>query len=722
MSPKDTLDFDTEDDIIELTDIVEKGTPPAADEAADDLFGAADGDIDFEKELEDLFSGDDSSDQKKPGKASDGLDFESDLDDLLGGLDGEDKPAAASSSASTDDDFSAELDDLLNSQGSSAPASGINDDDFDADLDALLGDLDTPDTPAAASARTSAEDDLLSELGLAPEALSKPAPKAAPVAAENTGASGDIDFSELDALIEDMEVPKSGKPAAPHEDDGLPDLSDLDALLDEAAAGEAVLTSPATGNNTDDSDDDGVEDLDALLDSLDGAEMTPESPAGNDDDDLDLDKLLAEAEAANAPHAQELQPAGDADDIDSLLADLDAVPAPPPAAPAAPLAFDPNETLDSPDMGELDALLDSLGGASDEDDALPLAAEADDIPELDDILGETMQPEGAAGDAAPAFEEADIDDLDALLAGTGDGPALTSELDDLLNADEPAAEAEPETDDLLQDITGGETVAEMVQDTPEQPELSEITGEPALTDDASADESSTDESDIGESGIGENDIDGSGIGESDIDALLGDDLPQEADIDALLQEVEELPAEEAAGAAAMDIADNLMGDIGDTAEETELDMTSLDEALAEASECVVQEAPDLAALAMRIAAIERMLSPSEEHVEDIVARKIAEAAAEDEARIQQDSPSAIMTALEEALAEDGPIMARIITMIDERIDERLGEMERSVFTHKDWTDNSRELKEEMKANIERAAAKAAADIIREELANLISEE
>ena len=440
--------------------------------------------------------------------------------------------------------------------------------------------------------------------------------------------------------------------------------------------------------------------------------MTPESPAGNDDDDLDLDKLLAEAEAANAPHAQELQPAGDADDIDSLLADLDAVPAPPPAAPAAPLAFDPNETLDSPDMGELDALLDSLGGASDEDDALPLAAEADDIPELDDILGETMQPEGAAGDAAPAFEEADIDDLDALLAGTGDGPALTSELDDLLNADEPAAEAEPETDDLLQDITGGETVAEMVQDTPEQPELSEITGEPALTDDAGADESSTDESDIGESGIGE----------SDIDALLGDDLPQEADIDALLQEVEELPAEEAAGAAAMDIADNLMGDIGDTAEETELDMTSLDDALAEASECVVQEAPDIAALAMRIAAIERMLSPSEEHVEDIVARKIAEAAAEDEARIQQDSPSAIMTALEEALAEDGPIMARIITMIDERIDERLGEMERSVFTHKDWTANSRELKEEMKANIERAAAKAAADIIREELANLISEE
>lgn len=701
MSPKDTLDFDTEDDIIELTDIVEEGTPPAADEAADDLFGAADGDIDFEKELEDLFSGDDSSDQKKPGKASDGLDFESDLDDLLGGLDGEDKPAAASSSASTDDDFSAELDDLLNSQGSSAPASGINDDDFDADLDALLGDLDTPDTPAAASARTSAEDDLLSELGLAPEALSKPAPKAAPVAAENTGASGDIDFSELDALIEDMEVPKSGKPAAPHEDDGLPDLSDLDALLDEAAAGEAVLTSPATGNNAHDNAGDGVEDLDALLDSLDGAEMTPESPAGNDDD-LDLDKLLAEAEAANAPHAQQLQPAGDADDIDSLLADLDAVPAPPPAAPAAPLAFDPNETLDSPDMGELDALLDSLGGASDEDDALPLAAEADDIPELDDILGETMQPEGAAGDAEPAFEEADIDDLDALLAGTGDGPALTSELDDLLNADEPAAEAEPGTDDLLQDITGGETAAEMIQDTPEQPELSEITGEPALTDDAGAD--------------------GSGIGESDIDALLGDDLPQEADIDALLQEVEELPAEKAAGAAAMDIADNLMGDIGDTAEETELDMTSLDDALAEASECVVQEAPDLAALAMRIAAIERMLSPSEEHVEDIVARKIAEAAAEDEARIQQDSPSAIMTALEEALAEDGPIMARIITMIDERIDERLGEMERSVFTHKDWTANSRELKEEMKANIERAAAKAAADIIREELANLISEE
>lgn len=710
MSPKDTLDFDTEDDIIELTDIVEEGTPPAADEAADDLFGAADGDIDFEKELEDLFSDDSSASQKESGKGTGGgLDFESDLDDLLGGLDGEDKPAgsaAASSSASTDDDFSAELDDLLNSQGSSAPASGINDDDFDADLDALLGDLDTPDTPAATSARTSAEDDLLSELGLAPETLSKPAPKAPPSAAESTGTTGDIDFSELDALIEDMEVPKGGKPAAPQEDDGLPDLSDLDALLDEAAAGEAVLT-PSNHNAP-------ADDLDALLDSLDGAEMEPESAAGNGDDDLDLDKLLAEAEAANAPQAQELHPAGDTDDIDSLLADLDAVPAPPPpAAPAAPLAFDPNETLDSPDMGELDALLDSLGGAT-EENALPATAEIEDIPELDDILGESTQPERS--DAAPVFEEADIDDLDALLAGTEPGPARTSELDDLLDADEPAADAETGADDLLQDALGSDTIQDTIQDTipdavqdtvqdmSDQPDLSaiadisDIPEEPAQTDAASTDE-------------------------GDIDALLGDDLPQEADIDALLQDVEELPADEAAlGAAAKDIAEDLMGDIGDTAEETELDMTSLDDALAEASECVVQEAPDLAALAMRIAAIERMLSPSEEHVEDIVARKIAEAAAEDEARIQQDSPSAIMAAVEEALAEDGPIMMRIVTMIDEKIDERIGEIERTVFTHKDWTTHSRELRDDLKDNIERAAAKAAADIIREELASLISEE
>jgi hypothetical protein len=81
-----------------------------------------------------------------------------------------------------------------------------------------------------------------------------------------------------------------------------------------------------------------------------------------------------------------------------------------------------------------------------------------------------------------------------------------------------------------------------------------------------------------------------------------------------------------------------------------------------------------------------------------------------------------MAAVEEALAEDGPIMTRIVTMIDEKIDERIGEIERTVFTHKDWTTHSRELRDDLKDNIERAAAKAAADIIREELASLIREE
>ncbi|UZP66225.1 hypothetical protein N1030_11395 [Desulfovibrio mangrovi] len=651
MSPKDTLDFDAEDDIIELTDIVEKGTPPAADETADDLFDAGGGEVDFEKELEDLFSDDaDTVAPQQAGKgAGDGLDFESDLDDLLGSLDsdGESQAASPAKSDSGDDDFSAELDDLLNAQDAPA-APSPDEDDFDADLDALLGDLDTPAAKApkaAPAAAASDEDDLLSELGLAP---AKPA-------APTADSDADIDFSELDALIEDMEVPKSGKPQAPQEDDGLPDLSDLDSLLEEAAAGEAVLSAPEGTAPADD-----MEDMDALFDSLTGpgAEIAVPAAGVTDEglgDDIDLDSLLDEASAsAEAPASGD---GGDADDIESLLADLDSVPAP---KPAAPLAFDPNESLESPDMGELDALLDSLGAATDEE--LPAAAEAE-IPDLDDILGEAAatpsmeEPaEIPAGDDAEA--EISLDDLDALLDGT----------DDAQEADIDAAGfMEPE-------------------ETAEEPSAT-------VTD------------------------------EENLDELISGDVPFEADIDAMLQDVEELPAEEAAiSAAAAGLTDDIMGDIGDSADETELDMTVLDEALEGTAEGVEHEAPDLATLSERIAALERMLSPAEEHVEDIVARKIAEAAAEDEARIIHDTPSTITTAVEEALAEDGPIMTRIATMIEDKLNERLAELERSVFTHKDWTVNSRELKEDMKGSIERAAAKAAADIIREELANLLGEE
>lgn len=757
MSPKDILDFDTEDDIIELTDIVEQGALPAMHDAADDLFDAGGGEIDFEKELEDLFS--DNADTLPPSASStpkassardgDGLDFESDLDDLLGSLDTEDRPAAPaakSSAAQDDDDFSAELDDLLGGldEPDSAPrgitpsapadtddtddsfdadldallgsldepdaaphaapakAPADTDDSFDADLDALLGGLDEPDVPAPKKAPASIPDpdDLLSELGLGTSTPSPSAPEG------QAASDSDIDFSELDALIQDMEVPKGGKPApVPHEDDGLPDLSDLDSLFEESAAAEAMLNAKPSRKPLESDGEDHLEaldeafedamdktmdddmDLDSLLDSLDSAiehkSVTPPAPAeaaGSDNDSIDefdaiTDEVVGTADTGSTAASDNFAVASDdIDDIDSLLESLDEVPAPD-TAPSRHI-FDPNESLSAPDMGELDALLEDLGAESKK------PASGSDMDFMD-----TADSTGSAGSTGSTGDE-DIPDLDDILGVSIQNPPDMPDEVDL-----------PDLDDLDTLLADGAP-----DELPQAPTL------PAS-------------------------------GDADLE-LIEDDLadtePDSVDIDALLDDLDTMSAvttvqeEEPDTSAYMgveldtDISPDLLEDIADLAElaapSGEEGLDSLEQALKDAETCVAQDAPELASILARITALEQMFSPSDERIEDIVARKIAESAAEDEACIANEKPSVMLQTIEDAMAEGGPIMSRIASMIDQKIDDRLSILEKTVFTHRDWNTHSQGLRDEFKANIEKSAAKAAADIIREELSALLSEE
>ena len=118
MSPTDDAHLTADEDIIELTDIIEKGTAPQAQPGSD----AAS----FEKELEDLFS--------------DGGGLES-----LKGFDSLDAdippPVPADSAASSPDDS------MDAGPGADMDAS------MDADIDALLNSIgDLPDTPEPAPA------------------------------------------------------------------------------------------------------------------------------------------------------------------------------------------------------------------------------------------------------------------------------------------------------------------------------------------------------------------------------------------------------------------------------------------------------------------------------------------------------------------------------------------------------------------------------------------
>ncbi len=565
MSPKDISEFSTDipadDDVIELTDIVEEGSVPAGNGKSNALFDMGNGTVDFEKELEDLFA-----DDAGTNPPADGLDFEADLDDLLGNID-KGESASAQTSGSGHDDFAAELDDLLGdavaptaqavtaSPSPAAPHQTSADDDNLADLDALLDDLDGHEASGPS----------------------------VPPAAQSTAP----DMDELDALINSMSS-SSAAPSPLHDtddDSDLPDLSDLDALL---------------ASHTDD------------LDPADNAEvadiMDEHSSSGN----------VNQAAKASTPPV-------------------------PPAAPK-PQLFDPNEALDAPDMGDLDALLEDLGL-----DAAPDAN--DDIPDLDALLVQDMGPETAPPTAEPASPETDLPGQDA-----------TPSVPDAALSDM------PEADSLAESLPHG---------TPK------------------------------------------------IDSFVSDDLENVGDLEGHLpqDELPELPEPstqaEADAPPSPSVSPKLEADTMELRLEPDGEST-----FAADIEALRNTSPDTAAwhaLLARVSALEEQHAPIDEHVEDIVSRKLAENAAEDEACAHDDLPGLVARTLDAALAEDGPIMARITAIVGEQLNARVAELEQSVFTHKDWNTLSVELKDGLAASLEKSAAKAAADVIREELTALLAD-
>lgn len=229
MSRTDNAHLTADEDIIELTDIIEKGRSPKGAPGSD----AAS----FEKELEDLFS--------------DGGGLEA-----LNGFDALDADVASSPSAV--------------SPGLRASELGEDHTDMDADIDALLSSIgDLPDTPESAS-HTDAEetprmaaksvsstpsaitgrpvdpdeelrmpdmtdvDALLGDLG---------AP-AADLAADDPGVSlGDDDIDDLMARL-DAKAPPAA-PAAPQKTAAQADAADLDTLLDEILGPGSKSAAPA---------------------------------------------------------------------------------------------------------------------------------------------------------------------------------------------------------------------------------------------------------------------------------------------------------------------------------------------------------------------------------------------------------------------------------------------------------------------------------------------
>jgi pilus assembly protein FimV len=222
-----------------------------------------------------------------------------------------------------------ELTDVAEDESPDNPGGGLDPTNVDASFEQELEELFSEDVGQAKPAKASAladEDDALLLEDVAESAPAKPAaaepaeaeldlsgfelPPEEPKAAQP---EGELDFSGLDAAIDDMTGAKPApQPAAPEGE------LDLDALLDDTAAKPAPAPAPAQ-----EEDEFGALSLDDLVAEGGAKKEEPEEVVG-------LDELLAAAEGeAQAAPAAPARPAAPA-----AAAAKPAAPAAPPPPPA----------------------------------------------------------------------------------------------------------------------------------------------------------------------------------------------------------------------------------------------------------------------------------------------------------------------------------------------------------------------------------------------------
>ncbi|WCB46563.1 chemotaxis protein CheA [Nitratidesulfovibrio vulgaris] len=425
MTPQEANRPQPGDDIIELTDIIEKGTVPAAADA-----------VDFDKELEDLFA-------------------DSDIEAAISNLSLPDEapsPAKAAVQEPADTGLDSDIDaflDALDGPGHAAPEN-------------VAPKLAQP-TPTPGGRPVNPDEQLqmpdMSDMDSLLEQLD------APAATKSAGNIEDLDAGDLDALLDDI---LGGAPASPKAATMTPppatgaepapmSLDDLDALLDapvapaapaapEPAAGRAPGTAPMS-----------LDDLDALLDApvAPAAPAAPEPAAGRapgtatmslDDIDALLDTPVAPATPPAPEPAAERAPGTAAMSLDDIDALFDAPVAP--AAPAAPEpASEPTPGTAAMSLDDIDALLDApvapAAPAAPEPASEPTPGTATmSLDDIDALLDAPVAPAAPAApepasEPTPGTATMSLDDIDALL----DAPVAPA----APAAPEPAAEPTPGT-------------------------------------------------------------------------------------------------------------------------------------------------------------------------------------------------------------------------------------------------------------------------------------
>ena len=432
---------ETDEQIIDLTELIEKGEVPASDPSEQTRAHAA---AEAAAEKEEL--------QEHLRDLNDGAaKADAEIDDLLAQMDikadAQEDPADVAldfSAPSTQTDHHidpneqlkmpgmGDVDSLLDSldippQPSDREAETASPETPDQAVDALLNDFNAPSAPAAPAAAASATevaaephvnlnapdlDELLASVGAAPQSnptseiddLLSAASPAANLAAEAAPAAPQKTFSndDLDSLLEAAAGQTSGpSPIMTAEPAPQPVAAPQPATVTQPVA--APQPGPSAGMDV---------DIDSLL-----------AAAANDmQQSFDAGQAATEPEAAPAPVSTTPTDAVTNDDLDSLLAaataDLEAEPSPTPAQSAAPAASaasaaPASATAPTSEPGDMGVDIDSL-----------LAAAANDMQQSFDAGQAATEPEAApAPVSATPTAAVTNDDLDSLLA------AATAELE-----------------------------------------------------------------------------------------------------------------------------------------------------------------------------------------------------------------------------------------------------------------------------------------------------
>ena len=589
---------ETDEQIIDLTELIEKGEVPASDPSEQTRAHAA---AEAAAEKEEL--------QEHLRDLNDGAaKADAEIDDLLAQMDikadAQDDPADVAldfSAPSTQTDHHidpneqlnmpgmGDVDSLLDSldippQPSDREADTASPETPDQAVDALLNDFNAPSAPAAPAAAASATemaaeprpnlnapdlDELLASVGAAPQSnptseiddllnAASPITEVAPAAPQKTFSNDD-----LDSLLEAA----AGQASGPG-----PIMTAEPALQPTAASQPAAVPQPVAAPQPGPSAGMDV-DIDSLL-----------AAAANDMQQADA----AEPETAPAPVSAPPAAAVTNDDLDSLLAaataGLEAEPSPSPAQSAAPEAAPatPAESASTPTSGpgDMGVDIDSLLAAVDAKAAPEAAAEPQATPEMADPFADALQ---AVADATPAQPDTapEIEAAQAHETQPEPAPELGAEPEfEAETAPEPESATEPASEETAQPELAADTQPEIMELLPE-----DQTAETAPAAIAEAAEAGADTDTVAEPAADIEALMAAAAGETlSADASAEQDIPAES--------VDDLLAAMSADLSAQPEVDILPESAAESAAEavpTEDDAQPLFEPLAEPAAAFVEE-------------------------------------------------------------------------------------------------------------------------------------